>query len=404
MISDKKKLQIISQLFNNENCIIPVLNEQDWNDLFEFAQKQGISCYLYYSLRQKKSENVIPEDWRRKIKLQLMYFSVDNIKHLQELEEISLTFEKAHIPFILLKGSDLAFHVYPLPSLRPMGDIDIFVREENVPKVIDALLASGYQSNYFTLENLKKHNRHLPPFTRIGKKSIELHWTLIQPNFQTSKTDNIMSWLINETEEKQFGKGKALVFKPDAIVFQLLLHIGLNDRLRSSLKNLMDITVLIQKYQKEIKWEVIINKILETSFTHRFALVGWLAKNSVGANIPDHFFQALNVEISEEIREAALNRIIHFSDVDLIGPLATLSHANLVQKLVIILNYMFMSPSRMKFRHNLKNNFEVFMYYPKRVLEFTKKYKSNVLNTINPKDELLVKSKEEIKLRAWLDR
>jgi len=124
-----------------------------------------------------------------------------------------------------------------------------------------------------------------------------------------------MNWLINSTEEKQFGKGRALVFKPNAIVFQLMLHIGLNDGLRSSLKNLTDLTVLIQRFQKVIEWEVITNRILETSFARPYALVGWLANNIVGANIPYKFFQALNVEISEEIKEAALSRILHFSDV-----------------------------------------------------------------------------------------
>ena len=404
MISDKEKLQIISHLFDSENYIIPALIEEDWNDLFKFAQKQGISCYLYYSLRQKKSENLIPEDWQRKVNLQLMHYSAGNIKHLQELEEISLAFNKVQIPVIFLKGSHLAFHVYPSPSLRPMGDIDLFVREENVQKAIDTLLASGYRSNYFTLENLKKHTRHLPPFTRKGKKSIELHWTLIQPHFHTSGTEQTMNWLINATEEKQFGKSRALVFKPNAIVFQLMLHIGLNDGLRSSLKNLTDLTVLIQRFQKEIEWEVITNRILETSFARPYALVGWLANNMVGANIPYKFFQAMNVEISEEIKAAALSRILLFGDVGLIGPLPTLIPANLTQKLVIVMKYIFMSPSKMKFRHNLKNNWEVFTYYPRRVFEFTRKYKSNVLKTFNPDEELLDKSQKEIQLREWLER
>ena len=274
IITGKEKFQNISQIVDNGNFSIPALNEDEWNELLEFAEKQGVLCYLYYSLRQKKSEEVIPADWKRKIKVQLMHFSGGNIKHLLDLEELSLAFAKAQIPLIFLKGSHLAFHVYPFPSLRPMGDIDIIVREENIQKAIDILLESGYRSDYFSIDNLKKYNRHLPPFTKSGKRSIELHWTLIQPKFQTSETEKIEQWMINEIEEKQFGKGKAMVFKPNAIVFQIMLHIGLNDGLRSSLKNLLDLTVIIQKYQQEIEWEVVTNKILETRFAHRFALIG----------------------------------------------------------------------------------------------------------------------------------
>ncbi len=405
MITPKKKnLQNLSQLLDNRNISIPVLDEQEWNELLELAQKQGGLCYLYYLLKQKKSESIIPEDWKHKIKLQLMHFSLGNIKHLQNLEEISLIFEKAQIPVIFLKGSHLAFHVYPWPSLRPMGDIDIVVCEENIQKAIDILLESGYQSNYFTLDNIRKYNRHLPPFTKKGGKSIELHWTLIQPKLSTSETEKIMQWLFNETEEKQFGKGHALVFKPNAIIFQMMLHIGMNDELRSSLKNLLDLTVLIEKYQNKIDWEIISDKILKTGFAHRFALVGWLAKNTVGANVPDNFFQALNIELSEEIKEAALNRIIHFNDVDFKNVIPTLYHANFLQKIVIVLKYVFMAPSKMKFRHNLKNNWEVFKYYPKRVFDFTKIYISDVLKTLKPNEELIDKTKEEIILRDWLEK
>ena len=131
----KENLLNISRIMDSENTLIPVLTPKAWNDLFELAEKQGIACYLYYALKQKKSEDVIPEEWLRKIRIQLMRFSINNIKHLNELEELSLLFEKTGIPAIFLKGSHLAFHVYPSPSLRPMDDIDIIVKEDDIPKI-----------------------------------------------------------------------------------------------------------------------------------------------------------------------------------------------------------------------------------------------------------------------------
>ncbi|MEI6137846.1 MAG: hypothetical protein WCP85_01195 [Mariniphaga sp.] len=47
------------RIMDNENTLIPVLTQEDWNELFEMAEKQGIACYLYYALKQKKSEDVI---------------------------------------------------------------------------------------------------------------------------------------------------------------------------------------------------------------------------------------------------------------------------------------------------------------------------------------------------------
>jgi hypothetical protein len=284
-----------------------------------------------------------------------------------------------------------------------MGDIDIVAKEENLQETIDTLLEAGYRSDYFTLDNVKKYHWHCPPFIKEGKKTIELHWTLIEPKHHTTETENIMRWLFDETEEKQFGKGKALVFKPDAIVFQLMLHYGLNDDLNSSLKNLLDIAIVIQKHKKEINWDVITGKILETSFVRRFALIGWLAKNTVGANIPDYFFQTLNVELSEEITDVALNRIFHFSEVDFMGKHTDLYNTNLAQKMIIMFSNLFPSPSRLKFRYNLKNNWEALLYYPKRVYDLILKYKSDVIKTFKPNEEESAKTKKEIILIDWLE-
>jgi Uncharacterised nucleotidyltransferase len=400
---DKENIRNISQIVNSEILSIPSLDEQGWNDLLEFARKQGVLCYIYYALKQKNAENVLPEAWKSMIKLQLLHFSTGNIKHLLELEEISLLFEKAQAPVVFLKGSHLAFHVYPYPSLRPMGDIDIVVSYENIQKTIDTLLDSGYQSDYFIVEYVQKYHWHFPPFKKERKKTIELHWTLIQPKLHTTETEEIMQWLFTETEEKQFGSSKALVFKPDALVFQLMLHYGLNDDINPSLKNLLDITVAIQKHKNEINWEVITGKILETCFVRRFVLIGWLARNTVGANIPDYFFQKLNVKLTEEVTDLALNRIFHFSEVDFLGKHTDLYNANLTQKMIIMLTNLFPSPSRLKYRYNLKNNWEALFYYPKRVFDLVTTYNSDVIRTLKPNEAEIAKTKEEIILVDWLE-
>jgi signal peptidase I len=401
--SKKEIIQNISRILDQETTLPPVLSSETWNEVFEFAEKQGIAGYLYFVLKQKKSEASIPSKYQDKIRLQLMQFSIGNLKHLKELEELSLAFESIGKPVIFLKGSHLAFHVYPSPSLRPMGDIDIVVSENNLQKVIGVLKDNGYESEYFDLENAKKYHWHFPPFNKAGKKSIELHWTLIVSKVHNPKAGESMNWLFGETEEKKFGKGTALVFKPDALLFQLMLNCGLSDNFRPSLKNLLDLTVVIQKYQNEIDWKAVSDKILLTNFVKRFALVAWLAKNTVAANIPDQFFQALNAEPDEEMKEIALNRMIHFRDVDEISSWPGIQKANLFKKLLIMLNIVFISPERMRYEYHLKSNFTAILYYPKRIIDVIRKYNAELLKTLHPKKELIAKSKGISNMKAWLD-
>jgi hypothetical protein len=223
------------------------------------------------------------------------------------------------------------------------------------------------------------------------------------PEVHDAETGKIMNWLLDETEEKKFGKGTSLVFKPDALLFQLMLHFGLNDNLKPSLKNLLDISVLIQKHQNEINWEAISAKIMETNFVRQFALIGWLAKNTVGAKIPDRFLQTLNSDPSEEIKEIVMNRIVHFMDHNIINNHPSLLNANLFQKLLIMLTIVFISPTKMRYQYHLKTNLEAFIYYPKRVFDVTRNHKSDVIKTLKQDNELLAKSKDELKLREWLD-
>ena len=403
MMSDNDKLQIIRKISGNENGCIPSLDEPDWNDLMEFSRKQGVMCYLYSLLRRQNSESIIPEAWRSKIRLQMMYNTGANIKHLLELEELSLTFEKAKIPVIFLKGSHLAFHVYPTPSLRAMCDIDLFVREEDLVQCTNILRDSAYQSEYYDLENVRKNHRHLPNFTKKGKKNIELHWTLLDPIFHNASTKIIQHWLIHETEQKNFGNGRALVLKPDAELFYLMLQIGMNDQLEVPLKNMVDLTVCIEKYQHELHWDVIAGKIRMSGFVRRFALVAWLAKHLVAAPFPNVFFEALHVEISREIQEAAINKIIRLCDVDFHGPFPAIRDAGIFQKIHIILSYICIPPSLMKFRYKLKNNWEAIIFYPGRIFIVAKKYKSTLLQIVYPGKELRIKSREEVLLRSWLE-
>ena len=98
-----------------------------------------------------------------------------------------------------------------------------------------------------------------------------------------------------------------------------------------------------------------------------------------------------------------MKRISQFRDPSQIGNLPSILKANLFQKLIVMFKFIFVSPSKMKFKYHLKSNWEVFIYYPKRVLYLIRDHKSGVLKTLNPDNELMVKSKEELKWRMWVN-
>ena len=80
---------------------------------------------------------------------------------------------------VLLKGSDLAFRLYPSPELRPMGDIDVLVRREDLQAVVDRLEKQGFRQRRWRLTHFAADNPDLAFDT--GNVTVEVHHSLVHP-------------------------------------------------------------------------------------------------------------------------------------------------------------------------------------------------------------------------------
>jgi Uncharacterised nucleotidyltransferase len=63
----------------------------------------------------------------------------------QTLHELAELYERAAIPFLVIKGSVLAERVYGDPHLRPFEDVDVVVRPEDVGRAEQVLRSLGYR-------------------------------------------------------------------------------------------------------------------------------------------------------------------------------------------------------------------------------------------------------------------
>ncbi len=118
---------------------------------------------------------LLPDDAEAKKRfLQERNMAVYRYEQIQyEFEQICGTLEKAKIPFIPLKGSIIRKY-YPEPWMRTSCDIDILVKEENLPAAIDTLTQ---ELNYHH-DSTGNHDAHL--FAESGVH-LELHYKL-NPN------------------------------------------------------------------------------------------------------------------------------------------------------------------------------------------------------------------------------
>ena len=119
----------------------------DWPYLFDAAVRQGIAPLLHAWLLSHPAAGV-PASWADRLKLEYWSTHFTNRLLLSELARISEAAVRADLPFIPLKGAVLSTEFYPAPALRPMSDLDLLVRAEDLDRMGQLL----HTLEYFTVE------------------------------------------------------------------------------------------------------------------------------------------------------------------------------------------------------------------------------------------------------------
>lgn len=159
-------IALVKSALTGEKAEVP--ENFDWDNALNTAKKHQIIPMLYYGVQYS---GITPP-------AEIMQFSelatFKNISvsqnQLYALEQIYKAFDENEIDYMPLKGSVLKF-VYPKPELRPMGDADILIRQEQYEKVRPVMTALGF------FEILESDHELI--WDKKGVLHVELHKRLI---------------------------------------------------------------------------------------------------------------------------------------------------------------------------------------------------------------------------------
>jgi len=140
----------------------------DWSSLSLRALKEGVEGLLYANFRLLQGE--FPNLKQGVETLKPYYYAslLTGMKVWKELNEVLPPLLKKVHPLILLKGGALTPTLYKDSALRPMRDVDILVRPDDLLKVEKALADLGFTC----------HPRYPHIFSR-KQLSIDLHQDLV---------------------------------------------------------------------------------------------------------------------------------------------------------------------------------------------------------------------------------
>lgn len=165
--SQKVLLQLISSALFQLPLNVP--NEVDWNSVYHEAVQQAVAPLAFSA-----AEPYLPEDisnaWN---KLTLRILAL-NMRIDYEHIEVHNLLTQSNIPYVIIKGPASASY-YPNSVLRTMGDVDFFVKAEELGRAGHVLESAGF--------NPVEHNdneAHIAYYRNEGpSRSVwEMHWGL----------------------------------------------------------------------------------------------------------------------------------------------------------------------------------------------------------------------------------
>ena len=165
-------------------------------ELLKFLKNQGL--IIFFS-EYKRLDKYLPE-LRNEISEIAREEKIGSLIIANTIKNLSKIFQSEKIPILIFKGIPLSLQITNKLSSRGCGDIDIFVKQENIIEAINLLKINGFDRVYGYLpKDLKsasgryslKVRNELPLKRTIfyQKQKIDLHWSLCKsrydlPNFE----------------------------------------------------------------------------------------------------------------------------------------------------------------------------------------------------------------------------
>jgi len=380
----------------------------NWSNVLKTGGRQGILSFLYLHL--KDEDGIQIPSWVRE-RLNDFYYRIvyRNMRIYALLKLILHKFHETGIPVVILKGVALADKVYGNIGLRPMYDIDLLVKKQDLDRVNNIISGLQCSPDLRSEEGKSYHNRYLNQDNTIG---IEVHWDI--ENTANPFTLNIDEfWERTETEEIQGTQ--VLVFSPEDLILYLCLHTAYHHKFSQyliTLKQLCDITESISYYRNKFDWSQLNALARQYGLSKPVYCTLYIVENLFKAGIPLDEISALRSEsFREDYADFIIKERIFARNPFPAGIVSALSGLGMSEKVKTFIKTVFLPPSVMVRRYFLNPaSPKVYLYYFIRIYHLLFDYGGIVVKlfarhpkTISELQKEISVSKQQAEIDQWLE-
>jgi hypothetical protein len=302
----------------------------DWHYLLEASIRHGVAPLFHRGLQQVADgvdvDGSIPPGIRQELQGLYEGNRARNRRLYGVIGEVAEALEGAGIAVMGLKDIQLGREVYPDLGLRPMGDVDLLIHEEDYERVAGCMASLGFvplpsPDIPFTRKYAWAHHFQRP----ADDVWIDMQWNVLQLEWDAYGEGNFdfeIERMWQGARQMAIGDSKILVPRPEDMLFHLCLH--LEGHHYAELILFCDIVEFLGHYAGRLDWQYLVRITKRYGVESSLYYVLFLTQQLFGVALPPVFwreleptyfragvFEALygnltNLHISlDEIREAA---------------------------------------------------------------------------------------------------
>jgi hypothetical protein len=257
------------------------LNAEDWRMVLEASNMHGTTPLLYQILHPFFGEIDIPSETRQVLHRMYYVSAGRNMKLYHQLTGLIRELNRQGIQVILLKGAHLAEFVGGNLALRPMVDVDLLARKQDIPEIRSVLIKAGYSDGDGFLAS---PDIHVPVFLKKGSVPIEIHFSIVdRPYAERFDVEDL--W--KRAQPGSIQGVEVLVLSPEDLLLHLCAHTGVHHGFSNGVMPLVDIQRLIEFYSTALNWQRVVETASQWGLARCVYLMLTLAKKLIGASVPD---------------------------------------------------------------------------------------------------------------------
>lgn len=223
----------------------------DVDELIHYAAKGQI----YYPISSSLIKLDLKEETAERIREILKSSTFKTFTQMIACNEITNALEKAGVRHQVLKGAVIKKD-YPSPEMREMSDIDLVVYDESLDKAAAILEGMGFNN-----KGLIKHHMI---FTRGMGLCIEVHWCLFDEHVGHSQH----MYFKNFRAKLKEGTKYTYEFSHEDFYVYMIAHMAKHFfETGCGIRNLMDIYIYLNKYEKEMDRDYLKGELEKTGLT-----------------------------------------------------------------------------------------------------------------------------------------